>query len=312
MDDDQLGSLIDASVKALFRECPSVPLRLAGLHVAPESIRMEDANLNLPELRADHVFVVPDQEGSGERAIYMEYQLEPDSNLHDSWCAKWGGLKKQLKMPVNLLVIYLEKGDRAAFPNRIIDTSGPIVTELLFTAVRLWEHSDRIRSGELIELAPLLVLCERNPGQETIREEIALIGSSHLPVDTQTDMLRLALRLASRRIPRAILEPIFQEEFMITREPVIDEIVERWEARGREIGIEQGIEQGIEKGAVAEARKFARLVIVQRFGSIPDELAAHIEHADARWCEALAERAFVVTTVEELLAFDPANRIELN
>ena len=99
---------------------------------------------------------------------------------------------------------------------------------------------------------------------------------------------------------------------MITREPVIDEIVERWEARGREIGIEQGIEQGIEKGAVAEARKFARLVIVQRFGSIPDELAAHIEHADARWCEALAERAFVVTTVEELLAFDPANRIELN
>jgi hypothetical protein len=105
MDDDQLNSMIDASVKALFRECPSAPLRLAGLRVAPEAIRIEDANLNLPELRADHVFVVPDDNGSGERAIYMEYQLEPDSSLHASWCAKWGGLKKQLQMPVNLLVI---------------------------------------------------------------------------------------------------------------------------------------------------------------------------------------------------------------
>ena len=108
MDDDQLNSLIDASVKALFRECPSAPLRLAGVHVAPEAIRIEDANLNLPELRADHVFVIPHEIGGGERAIYMEYQLEPDAALHASWCAKWGGLKKKFQMPVNLLVIYLE------------------------------------------------------------------------------------------------------------------------------------------------------------------------------------------------------------
>lgn len=39
-----------------------------------------------------------------------------------------------------------------------------------FTAIRLWEHADRIRSGELIELAPLLLLGEESPTEQSVRE----------------------------------------------------------------------------------------------------------------------------------------------
>lgn len=94
--------LIDRSAKLLFRHCPDAVLRLAGLNVPAESIRVEDPNLNLPELRADHVFVL------NTAAIYLEYQLEPDANLLPSWSAKWGGLVRQLGMPVALLVLYLQ------------------------------------------------------------------------------------------------------------------------------------------------------------------------------------------------------------
>ena len=78
------SSAIDISVRALFRECPAAALRLAGLNVPPEDIRVEDPNINLPELRADHVFIIPlsqtdpvslSEATEPEIAVYLEYQL---------------------------------------------------------------------------------------------------------------------------------------------------------------------------------------------------------------------------------------------
>src|SRR5689334_7276388 len=91
----ELPNLIDRSVKALFRECPAVVMRLAGMEVEPEHLRVEDSNLNLPELRADQVFIIEEGDASGF-ALYLEYQLEPDAGLLTSWAAKWGGLTRQL------------------------------------------------------------------------------------------------------------------------------------------------------------------------------------------------------------------------
>jgi hypothetical protein len=54
----ELPNLIAPSVKALFRECPTAIMRLAGVEVERQNIRVEDSNLNLPELRADQVFII--------------------------------------------------------------------------------------------------------------------------------------------------------------------------------------------------------------------------------------------------------------
>src|ERR1051326_7552302 len=121
------SNAIDISVKALFRECPAAALRLAGLDIPPEDIRVEDPNINLPELRADHVFIIPTAALGGdafvpadatEIGIYLEDQLEPDADLVRSWFAKCGGLTRQMGLPVVLLVIYLERGSRVTFPDR--------------------------------------------------------------------------------------------------------------------------------------------------------------------------------------------------
>jgi len=127
-----LSQLIDKAVKGLFRVCPTLVTRLAGMDTAAEDIRVEDPNLNLPELRADHVFVVP------EGAIYLEYQLNRDDRLLPAWAAKWGGLSKQLAMPVVLVVLYLQKGNYATFPAQMASQVGH--AEKPAVAVRHREH----------------------------------------------------------------------------------------------------------------------------------------------------------------------------
>ena len=83
-------------------------------------------------------------------------------------------------MPVALLAIYLQKGDYITFHDRYEVEFGIIKTQFRFTTVKLWEHKSRVRSVELIELAPLLILFEETPTQQTVKEEIALIKNSAL------------------------------------------------------------------------------------------------------------------------------------
>ncbi len=133
-----LPSLIDRSVKRLFRDQPHAVLRLAGVEAA--SVRFEDSNLNIPELRADHVFIVEEGDDADAYALYMEYQLRPDTELLVHWGLKWLGLCRQLSMPVAMLVIYLERADRVTFPSTYERSGGPLRTTLSFDTVRLWEH----------------------------------------------------------------------------------------------------------------------------------------------------------------------------
>ena len=186
--DDQHNA-IDISVKALFRECPAAALRLAGLQIPSDAIRLEDPNINLPEFRADHVFIIPGatagyeaaaRKDENEIAIYLEYQLEPDTSLLPSWFAKCAGLTRQLGIPVVLMVIYLQRGDRSTFPDEYRVSIGDLETRFSFTAIRLWEYADRIQSGELAELAPLLILCEEKPTAQTVRLEVDLIRNAGL------------------------------------------------------------------------------------------------------------------------------------
>ncbi|HLJ55380.1 MAG TPA: hypothetical protein VKT77_10100 [Chthonomonadaceae bacterium] len=293
----KLNNAIDVSVKALFRECPAAALRLAGLNVAAEDIRVEDANINLPELRADHVFIIPASAlGDAERfpedepeiGVYLEYQLVPDLTVVRSWFAKCAGLTRQIGAPIVLLVIYLERRDRATFPDRYTVSAGSLVTEFRFTAIRLWEYADRIRSGELAELAPLLVLCEDKPTPATIREEVDVLHRAGLPVGIETDLLGLALRIASRRLPREIIEKLFAEDLAMLREA---SIIDEW------------IADGEQRGRMEHARAALKKLGAKRFGE-PDArvLAAIDAITDQETLDRLLLRVLDVESWSELLA----------
>ncbi|HLJ56600.1 MAG TPA: hypothetical protein VKT77_16295 [Chthonomonadaceae bacterium] len=307
-------NVIDRSVKVLFRECPMAIMRLAGIAVAPEKLRIEDANLNLPELRADHLFVIVGEGGTSEAAIYLEYQLEPDAGLLVSWCAKWGGLLRQLKMPVVLLALYLQRGDRATFPDRLQVQAGGLAMNLSFPVVRLWEHAERIRSGELPELAPLLVLCDDKPTEATVREEVALIHASRLPAATQAELLGLALLVATRRFTRDLLLPIFEEDWsMIEGLEILDDLyratgkLDRWKAEAEAIGRAKGEAEGRAEGrAEGESRGIRETILrigSQRFGEPSPEAMMSLEAITAaERLQQLAVRLLQVESWQELLA----------
>ena len=279
-----LSQLVDRAVKVLFRECPAIVTRLAGMDTAAEDIRVEDPNLNLPELRADHVFIVP------EGAIYLEYQLNRDDRLFSAWAAKWGGLLKQLGMPVVLVVLYLRKGNYAAFPAQMEYQVGTFRAGLNFTAIRLWEHSDRIRNGDLPELAPLLLLSEANPTEATLREEANLVRGASLPPETEATLLGVILMVASKHFSREWLETLFEEKEINTMKEfgLIGDWIQEGEARGEA------------RGKAETARRMTQRFLVKRFGTLPTELLERIEQADADWCDHLFDRAADAGNLAEL------------
>ena len=304
MDEDEntdLSQMLDKAVKIMFRQSPTLAPRLAGLNVAPELIRVEDPNLNLPELRADHVFIAPQYEAGPDGALYVEYQLRPDPALLPTWAVKWAGLIRQLKMPVVLFVLYLQKGDRATFPDRLPMRMGSLETELRFATLRLWEQTERIRNGELPELAPLLLLSAENPTLETIREEKRLIQDAHLPRPLEDELLSITLLIATRSFARALLEPIFKEELTgMESTAFMREWTDEWEAKGRAEGIAQGIAQGEARGKAEEARRIVLRFLVKRFGTLPPALLERVEQADADWCNMLLDRAMDAGILAEL------------
>ena len=267
----------------MFRVCPTLVTRLAGMDTAAEDIRVEDPNLNLPELRADHVFIVP------EGAIYLEYQLNRDDRLFSAWAAKWGGLLKQLGMPVVLVVLYLRKGNYATFPAQMEYQVGTFRAGLTFTAIRLWEHSDRIHSGDLPELAPLLLLSEDNPTEATIREEMVLVRGANLPPEAQADLLTLILMVASRSFSREWLRTLLEEREINTMKDLglIGDWIREGEARGEALGKAEGKAEG----EAETARRMTQRFLVKRFGTLPTALLERIEQADADWCDNLLDRA---------------------
>jgi hypothetical protein len=314
---NEFPNLVDRSVKLLFRDRPDALLRLAGLQGSAEPLRFEDTYLNFPELRADHVLLIHPQETPQPYALYIEYQLRPDATLLPHWCLKWGGLLKQLGIPVILYVVYLEQGDRATFPDEHrVDAAG-LYTALSFSTLRLWEHRDRITSGELAELAPLLVLCEEEPTEQTLRLEAELIHGSGLPRGVQAGLAGLAMLLASRSFARGVLQTIFREDLaMVEQMETLRELflevgaLEKWaedsgitariRAEGEAVGKAEGEAEGIARGKVETARQMTLAFLKRRFGELPQALVDRITSSDAEACQSLFDRAIAAVSLAEL------------
>jgi hypothetical protein len=110
--------------------------------------------------------------------------------------------RAQPGIPAVLTVVYLAKGDRAAFPAIHRVEGGGLVNEYRFHTIHLWEHADRIRSGELRELAPLLVLCEHEPTAATLHTERELIMGLEAPPAVQAELLAVAVMVGTRYFAR--------------------------------------------------------------------------------------------------------------
>jgi len=222
-------------------------------------------------------------------ALYLEYQLQPDPRLLRSWFLKYAALSEQLEIPVVLVVLYLRRGERATFPESYTVAVGGVTNEFRFHAVHLWEEADRIRSGALTELAPLLVLCEDRPAGEAIQEELLLIRTADLAPDVRSELLAIAYMVGTRYLGREVLDMLFQEEL-----PPLQElgIIGDWIAASKA--------EGNAAGRLEEARRLTLQVLRTRFSEIPPELVNRVEAADVETCERLFDRALRAQSLQEL------------
>jgi predicted transposase YdaD len=306
-------SLIDRSIKILFQRAPLAFFRLAGVDAPPESVRAGDVQINIPEHRADQLFLVGDEGDPDRWGWHVEYQLAPDRRALPGWLLKNAAFNSQLGFPVVLTVVYLHRGRRSQFPDEIVIRAGALENRFAFHTIRLWEHAERIRSGELVELAPLLVLCEDDPGEEVLRTERDLILRANVEDRTRSDLLGVAISVAARYFSRDLLFHLFREELAMLKEA---SFIEEWIAegiakgeqlglqRGLERGMQQGLEQGMlrgqELGQELESRRVLLKLLRHRFGELPAKVITRVERADRGWCEAMLDPALDARKLDDL------------
>jgi flagellar biosynthesis/type III secretory pathway protein FliH len=62
----------------------------------------------------------------------------------------------------------------------------------------------------------------------------------------------------------------------------------------------KGKAEGQAEGEAAAARRMTLTFLTQRFGELPEALAAQIATADADWCQSLFDRAIAAASLAEL------------
>lgn len=72
-------------------------------------------------------------------------------------------------------------------------------------------------------------------------------------------------------------------------------------AEGREAGLEEGRQEGREEGRQSERRAMLLRILTHRFGTLPEDARAAIEHADADTLALWVERAFADSSLDEVM-----------
>jgi predicted transposase YdaD len=197
-------------------------------------IGVEDTAINVPEQRSDKIFRF--RKGKTETIISLEFMVRPELKQLQNFHVKNGLLTGSLRQPVATVIVYLERGRYRNFPDEYSVRLDGVVTVTRFTRILLWEYAERIRNGELKELAPLLVLFSEQPSTEIIIEEMKLINEVK-EVRERSDLLALAAMVAFRKFRRNLVEKLFYKEHEMLKE---SNFIQEWIKEGREEGWREG------------------------------------------------------------------------
>jgi len=294
---------------------------MAGIPADPSLLRLEDSGVIVKELHADQVLVHAATRSAAAFGLCIEYVWELDRDRLRGWILKALTLEETLNHTVLLVVVYLRPTAAAERPDRLVRRAGGKSNHHAFETVYLWEFAERIRSGELPELAPFLILWDHEDPEGTLRDEKELIQSAELPEPVKREVVGAAYLLGLKYASRRIVDAVFREEVMkleemgLIGERIAAQLAEKealaWErglSRGLEEGREQGLEKGLEEGREEgraqgrdeEARELTMRILRLRFGVLPDSWTTLIAQLDAERCGRLLEQALQVESLAEL------------
>ena len=236
---------LDRTMKILAARYPQVFQQiLFGTNPDIQFLGVEDTAINVPEQRSDKIFRF--RKGKTETIISFEFMVRPELKQLQNFHVKNGLLTGSLRQPVATVIVYLERGRYSNFPDEYSVRLDGVVTVTRFTRVLLWQYAERIRKGELKELAPLLVLFSDRSSTDIVFEEKRLINEVK-DVKERADLLALAAMVAFRKFRRNLVEELFYKEYEMLKE---SNFIQEWVKEGWEKGREEGREEGWREGKI--------------------------------------------------------------
>jgi len=283
--EDKILFGIDRAIKVVLRLCPEKCLDLFfGKDRQVIFQGVEDPQINIPERRADKVWLVSEQGRDG--ALHIEAILEPKKSELANFYVKNTLLEAILKRPVITALVYLEKGRYETFPFTYERGVGLFKNAYIFASVLLWEYRDRILSGEYKEFAPLLSLLEDKPDPSILEKEKELIAQ--FPDEEMRELMGVAILVACRKFENEFVRQIFKEQL-----PMVKEIsfVREW------------IEEGEQKGRDEGKRSLLHALLTKKFGALSLGLQDQINQLSGTKLDNLSLAIFDLREIDELRAW---------
>ena len=182
---------IDRAIKTVLTLKPDCFLDLIfGSQRRARLKALSDSQINIPELRADKMMLV--EEGSESYYLLCEAVVQPDASALPVFALKALGHQYILKKPTLVVIVYLEQGNYATFPDSFANSVGNLSNQFRLQKILLWEHEDRILNGELKELAPFLPLFHKQPDTNIIAVQKRLLQKISDP-KLQADLMATAM-----------------------------------------------------------------------------------------------------------------------
>jgi len=200
-----------------------------------------------------------------------------------------------------------------------VKVGGHVFHRFTYHPILLWKHLDEIRSGKLYTLAPLLVLLNKNPTEETLIEERELILAHEPDPNRRRTLLRTAIliALAQKIFDSDFLWDFFKEpNMLLTDDPFFDKLFN--ERYGTEIAEAQA-QVAEAQAQVAEAHQHVRQMEValheakaqaeaaQREAEIKAEVARREAEIKAKASAEASAKAKWLDTVSQFLTHRFAN-----
>ncbi len=248
----------DRSLKVIARNHADLFLRLALPNIPLTLINQpENVELSLPVQPVDFVHRMLHQ--GQEWLLHIEFQLEHFADFPRRMCHTHGALTQQFKMPVLSFAVYLQRRKAPLPTEYLVEIDNVAINRFSYPVIKLWEYTDQIRNGQLRELAPLLVMLEEAPTEETLQVERQLILAEPDP-DKRADLLAIAVTLASRMFDREFLRSFFREELAQMQHATL---IDEWLDEAVQKAVKEAEIRATAQGKIAGIKEYAISSIIR-------------------------------------------------
>ncbi|MFQ6041107.1 MAG: DUF4351 domain-containing protein [Candidatus Poribacteria bacterium] len=264
-------NLFDRVLKILGRNYAEAFLRLTFPHQELRLIgTQENVELSLPDHRIDFLHQV--KLDNQEYLLHFEFQLQHQRDVPRRVFVYSAELTEQFRKPVISVVLYLERRE-ALLPNEyVVEMGESVIHRFNYPVLKLWDYEAEIRSGQMPEFAPLLVMLASEPSEAVLLREKELILRESNP-QKRADSLATAVMIASRYFDRDWLWQFFQEEVEQMRHSTF---IEDWIEEGIQQGKQQGLQQGLHQGIQQGKQSLLLQQLKAKFGELPEPVEEEI------------------------------------